>query len=206
LLAEKQARQATMAKMQKEIDGLREKLAMKTTGVLTNNNQIDNGQMMPVVQGDQFVASNISNENQARSKSDIQANRNCENGFKCNNIVQDELNSIRLSDNQNIVHHGSLVNCSPLSELTLPIFDDHATLVVGNFLKDLDLYFELKGVSENLKLPLASKAIRDPFTKAWLSAEYYKIGTYDQFRKQVTQLLWNDQKQFNIRCLLKMFY
>jgi hypothetical protein len=178
---------------------------MKTTGVLTNNIQIDNVPMMPVVQGDQVVASNINNENQAHSQSDIQANRNCENGCKCNSMVQDELNSIRLSDNQNIVHHGSLANCSPLSELTLPIFNDHATQVVGNFLKDLDLYFELKGVSENLKLPLASKAICDPFTKAWLSAGYYKIGTY-QFRKQVTQLLWNDKKQFNIQCILKMFY
>lgn len=200
LLAEKQARQATLVKMQKEIDGLREKLAMKTTGVLTNNNQIDNGPMMPMVQGDQVVASNTSNENQARSQSEVQTNRSCENGCKCNSTVQDDVNSIRLSDNQNIVHHGSLANCSPLSELTLPIFKDHATQVVGNFLKELDLYFELKGVSENLKLPLASKAIRDPFTKAWLSAEYHKIGTYDQFRKQVTQLLWNDQKQANIRC------
>jgi hypothetical protein len=43
LLAEKNARQATNLKMQKEIDGLKEKLAMKTTGIITNNNkQIDN--------------------------------------------------------------------------------------------------------------------------------------------------------------------
>jgi hypothetical protein len=163
-----------MGKMQKEIDSLREKLAMKTTGVLTNdNNQSDNGQIMSILQGDQVIVNNISNENRSRSQSDIQVNRNCEN-CKCNSTIQDELNSVRLSDSQNIVNHGSLVNGHPLNELTLPIFDN-ATQVVGNFLKDLDLYFDLKGVSENLKLPLASKAIRDPFTKAWLSAEYYGI-------------------------------
>jgi hypothetical protein len=51
-----------------------------------------------------------------------------------------------------------------------------------------------------LKLPLAARAVQDPFTKAWLSAEYYKLGTYENFRMQVTQLLWNDQKQSSIRC------
>jgi hypothetical protein len=130
----------------------------------------------------------------------MQSNRNSEQGCKCNSTVQDDINSIRMSDNQLNVNHGSLVNGSPLNELTLPIFSDHATQIVGNFLRELELYFELKGVSENLKLPLASKAIRDPFTKAWLNAEYDKIGTYGQFKKQITQLLWNDQKQSNIRC------
>ena len=51
-----------------------------------------------------------------------------------------------------------------------------------------------------MKLPLAARAVRYPFTKAWLSAEYYKLGTYEYFRAQVTQLLWNDQNQSSIRC------
>ena len=51
-----------------------------------------------------------------------------------------------------------------------------------------------------MKLPLAARAVKDPFTKAWLSAEYYKLGTYEYFRAQVTQLLWNDRKQSSIRC------
>jgi hypothetical protein len=55
-------------------------------------------------------------------------------------------------------------------------------------------------VAESLKLPLAARAVQDPFTKAWLSAEYYELGTYENFRTLVTQLLWNDQKQTSIRC------
>jgi hypothetical protein len=90
-----------------------------------------------------------------------------------------------------------LVNGHPLSELTLPIFDDHATQVFGICLRDLELYFELKGVTENLKLPLASKAIRDPFTKAWLSAEYYKIGTYVQFKNKKIQKRRGKRKRGN---------
>jgi hypothetical protein len=41
----------------------------------------------------------------------------------------------------------------------------------------LDLNFDLKGVSESLKLPFATRAVQDPFTKAWLSAGYYKLET-----------------------------
>jgi len=42
------------------------------------------------------------------------------------------------------VNPGLLAGCSSLNELTLPIYSDHTTHVVGNFLKDLDLYFDLK--------------------------------------------------------------
>ena len=98
------------------------------------------------------------------------------------------------------VNPGLLACCSSLNELTLPIFSDHTTQVIGNFLKDLDLHFDLKGVAKSLKLPLAARAVQDRFTKAWLSAEYYKLDTYQNFSTQVTQLLWNDQKQSSIRC------
>jgi hypothetical protein len=90
--------------------------------------------------------------------------------------------------------------CSLLNKLNIPIYSDHTTQVIGNFLKDLDFYFDLKGVAENLKLPLVARAVQNPFIKVWLSAEYYKLGTYQNFRTQFTQLLWNDQKQSSIRC------
>jgi hypothetical protein len=110
------------------------------------------------------------------------------------------VNSVKVSDNHVNVKTGLLADCSSLNELTFLIYSDHTTQVIGNFLKDSDLYFELKGVAESLKFPLAARAVQDPFTKAWLSAEYYKLGTYENFRIQVTQLLWNDQKQSRIRC------
>jgi hypothetical protein len=53
---------------------------------------------------------------------------------------------------------------------------------------------------ESLKLPLIARAGQDPFTKAWLSARYNELRTYENFRTQVTKLLWNDQKQSNICC------
>lgn len=58
-------------------------------------------------------------------------------------------------------------NCSSLVELTLPIYSDCSTLFIGNFLKDLDIYFELKSVSEELKLPLAPHASYNLFANGW---------------------------------------
>jgi hypothetical protein len=42
------------------------------------------------------------------------------------------------------VNPGLLAGYSSLNELTIPIYSDHTTQVIGNFLKDLDLYFDLK--------------------------------------------------------------
>ena len=72
---------------------------------------------------------------------------------------------MKVSDNHVNVNPGLLAGCSSLNELTLPIYSNHTTQVIGNFLKDLDLYFELKGVAESLKLPLAARAVQDPFTR-----------------------------------------
>jgi hypothetical protein len=47
------------------------------------------------------------------------------------------------------------MNC--FNELTLPRYGNHSTQIIGNFLKDLDLYFTLNAVPENLKLPLAAR-------------------------------------------------
>jgi hypothetical protein len=97
---------------------------------------------------------------------------------------------VKVSDNNENVNPGLLAGCSSLNELILPNYSDQTTQVIGIFLKDIDVCFDLKGVSESLRLPLAARAVQDPFTKAWLSAECYKLGTYDNFRIQVTQLLW----------------
>jgi len=76
------------------------------------------------------------------------------------------VNGVKLSDNYVNVNPGLLAGCSSLNELVFAIYSDHTTQVIGNFLKGLDLYFDLKGVPESFKLPLATRAVQDPFTKA----------------------------------------
>src|SRR5215472_32403 len=161
------------------------------TGVETINNHNNERPVTPSVNRNQEeTISVVSNNNQVGDQISS-SSKACKNVCKCSNTVQDDVNGIKVADNHTHVNHELLANCSPLNELTLPIYGDHTTQVIGNFLKDLELYFDLKGVTENLKLPLAARAIQDPFTKTWLSAEYYKFGTYENFRKQATLLLWN---------------
>jgi hypothetical protein len=187
-----------------EIDKLKEKLSVNLTGDKTINNGNDIN-VCPIItlandSNQDGIVSVVSTSNQESDQRSMNVGRACENVCKCGNTVQGEVNSVRVSDNHVNVNPGLLAGSSSLNELTLPIYSDHTTKVIGNFLKDLDLYFDLKGVAESLKLPLAARAVQDPFTKAWLSAEYYKLETYENFRTQVTQLLWNDQKQSSIRC------
>jgi hypothetical protein len=186
-MTEKAAHQINSENLQREIDKLKEMLAEKETNVLPHNNKTN----------DQITISQISTAN---SQVEIPTSKSSEHSCKCNCSNQDEVTSIRLSESSNNVHHGSLAIDNPLNELTLPSFENHETQVVGTFLRDLDLYFELKGIPETLKLPLVSKAITDPFTKAWLASDYYNIGSYRKFKEQIVQLLWNDQKQSNLRC------
>jgi hypothetical protein len=157
-IAEKEAHQATNVKLQREVDNLKEILARKETSVLINNNKTnDKVSTISVVSNDQVALSQISTEN---SQGEMPISKISEHICRCNSNAPDEVNSIRLSESSNTVNHGSLAISNPLNELTLPSFEDHATQVVGTFLRDMDLYFELKGIPENLKLPLVSKAIK----------------------------------------------
>jgi len=63
------------------------------------------------------------------------------------------VNGVKLSYNHVNVNPALLAGCSSPNELTHPIYSDHTTKDIGNFLKDLDLYFDMKRVSESLKLP-----------------------------------------------------
>jgi len=78
------------------------------------------------------------------------------------------MNGVKISDNHVNVNPRLLAGCSSLNKLYLPIYTDHTTQVIGNFLKDLHVYFELKGVSESLKKPLVVRAVQNPITKLGL--------------------------------------
>jgi hypothetical protein len=61
-----------------------------------------------------------------------------------------------------------------LGDITLPTFnDDNNKQNIVQFLAELDQYFVLKAVLEDLKLPVALKAIKDDYTKQW-SLTIYK--------------------------------
>jgi hypothetical protein len=92
------------------------------------------------------------------------------------------------------------INRDSLSELSLPAFVNCNKQSVVTFMQDLDIYFELKKVPDNLKLPLVLHAIKDPFAQNWVSSEYHKIDSYQSFKAWFSKLFWNELEQSRVRC------
>jgi len=92
------------------------------------------------------------------------------------------------------------INRDSLSELSLPAFVNCNKQSVVTFMWELDTYFELKKVPENLKLPLILRAIKDPFAQNWVSSEYRKIDSYQSFKAQFSKLFWNKLEQSRVQC------
>jgi len=93
-----------------------------------------------------------------------------------------------------------LINRDSLSKLSLPSFVDGNKKSVGTFMRDLDMYFEIKQVPENFNLPLVPRAVKDPFAQNWVSSEYHKIDSYQSFKSQISKLLLNELEQSRVRC------
>jgi hypothetical protein len=136
ILAEKQECQAKFLKVNQEIDKLKERLSVNMTGDKTINNHNNDFPNIELVDGNQEGTVSVgSTSNQASDQRNMNVSRACENVCKCSNIVQDEVNSVKASENHVNVNPGLLPSCSSLNELTLPIYSDHTTQVIGNFLK-----------------------------------------------------------------------
>jgi len=161
-------------KVNQGIDKLKESLSVNLTNNKTINNRNKDRPLITLTNGSNQggTESVVSTKNQASDQRSTNVCRAYENVCKCGKTVEGEVNTVKLYNNNVNVNSGLLAGCSLLNKLTLPIYSDHTTQIIGNFLKNLDFYFDLKGVAENLKLPLAARAVQDSFIKAWLSAEY----------------------------------
>jgi hypothetical protein len=78
---------------------------------------------------------------------------------------------------------------APWTELTLPTYSDSSTQIVGDFLKELEIYCYLKTATVKLRFPLAPREIRDSFAKGLWNTENHKLGAYENLKEQITQLI-----------------
>ena len=130
IVAEKHEYQTEFLKVNQEIDKLKERLSVNSTGDKTinnsnnnNNNNNDNGcAIITLANGSnqEETVSVVSTSNQASDQRSESASRACENVCKCGNTVQGEVNSVKVSDNHVNVNPGLLAGCSSLNELTHP--------------------------------------------------------------------------------------
>ena len=153
IVAEKQEYHLKFLKVNQEIDKLKESLSVNLTGNKTINTSNDDCPTITLANSSNQggTESVVTTNNQASDQRSTNVCRACENGCKCGNTVQGEVNTVKVYDDHVNVNSGLLAGCSLLNKLTLPIYSDHTTQVMGNFRKDLDLYFDLKGETEKLE-------------------------------------------------------
>jgi len=94
----------------------------------------------------------------------------------CTDVANVELSHVNNTAVVNATSEMS-INRDSLSELSLPSFVDCNKQSVITFMQDLDMYFEIKQVQENLKLYLVLRAIKDPFPHNCVSSEYHMIDS-----------------------------
>jgi len=120
------------------------------------------------------------------------------NESTCSDVANVEIPHV---NNTTVVSASDMpINRDYLSEVSLPAFVNCNKQSVVTFMRDLDMYFELKKVPEDLKLPLVLRAIKDPVAKNWASPEYHKIEFYQSFKAQFSKLFWNELEQSRVRC------
>jgi hypothetical protein len=85
-----------------------------------------------------------------------------------------------------------------IPELSLPTFSN-TTQNAGQFLKDMDDYFQFRSVDDSLKLPLVTKAITDEFAKSWLMATKANIHSYEEFKLHFLNQFWSQGLQAQTR-------
>jgi hypothetical protein len=124
--------------------------------------------------------------------------------FAChdsNSVISQTVNS-GVCSNVNVTSD-VLNRRADLRELTLPSFTDSSKQVLLHFICDLDLYFKLKQTPDYLKLPLTFRAVQEPIAKQWFSSTYNRLNSYEEFKKEFTDILWNPNRQ---ACIWSQIY
>jgi hypothetical protein len=102
------------------------------------------------------------------------------------------LNVNSLQSHANVNVHSESVNVPNAADndLVLPTFSDSNKQVAVQFLSDLDKYFKLKHFPHSLKLPLTARAIKDAYSRTWLSAVYLDLKDYEEFRENYVKVFF----------------
>jgi hypothetical protein len=192
ILAEKESNVLKFQKVNQEIEILKARLASKQASENLSASKGNNEQ-------NQVANVNSASQNTITPSESVSKINVSHNVSTCIDVANVELFHV---NNTAVVDANSEmpINCNSLSELSLPSFLGCNKQLVVTFMQDLDMYFELKKVSENLKLPLLLHTINDPFAQNWVSSEYHKIDSYQSFKYQFSKLFWNELPQSRVCC------
>jgi hypothetical protein len=192
ILAEKEGSLLKFQQVNQEIETLKARLASRQASEILSTAKGNNVHKQ-ATNVNSACQSNIIPSGSVR---EVNVNHNVST---CADVANVELSHVNNADAVNATSEMP-INRDSLSELSLPSFVDCNKQSIVTFLRDLDMYFEIKQVPENLKLPLVLRVIKDPFAQNWVSSEYHKIDSYQSFKSQFSKLFWNELEQSRVRC------
>jgi hypothetical protein len=130
---------------------------------------------------------------------------------KCENInynysvdgrvkAETNLGASEITCKKDVVVGDAQFRSSVMSYLTLTKFSDSKRQHIVNFLEELDSYFQLKDVPEEMRLPIVMKSITEEYSQQWVVTIYKDLRSYDHFKQASTELLWSPQIQLQVCC------
>jgi hypothetical protein len=118
--------------------------------------------------------------------------------INCTSSVHGNVSDIN-SANVNHVSCYPTNSCLLPSEVPMPFFSDSRKINPMSHIKQLENYFELRGVPKQLQLAIALRSITDPAAQSWISAISQDFSDYDQFKAAFIKAFWNSITQGNVR-------
>jgi hypothetical protein len=123
-------------KVNQEIEKLKKRVSARQTCRNTATSP-SHYQITRLNNGSQGTTESTTNTNNfASDQGSMQVRSVCGNSSSCNNVMQNDMHVCGTNVN---VSPKLLVNCSSLNKLTLPVYSDNATEIIGKLLKELDI-------------------------------------------------------------------
>jgi hypothetical protein len=88
------------------------------------------------------------------------------------------------------------------AEFALPAFDESKGMNPVAHIRQLEEFFQFRGISKRLWLIVAKKSITGSVSKQWLEATNMKFTYYEQFKSEFLSTWWSAAQQGLVKCKL----
>jgi hypothetical protein len=88
------------------------------------------------------------------------------------------------------------------SEFPLPLFDDCTETNPKFHLKQLEEFFQLRGIPLSNQLGVAKKSVTGNLSKQWLEAVSDKLKNYEDFKQAFLNMWWSPSQQSLVKCCI----
>ncbi|PNF39731.1 hypothetical protein B7P43_G04775 [Cryptotermes secundus] len=88
------------------------------------------------------------------------------------------------------------------TEFALPLFDEDKGVNPVSHIRQLEEFFEFRGIQQQLWLIVAKRSIVGSVSKQWLEATSMTFASYEQFKSEFLSTWWSAAQQGLVKCRL----